>query len=150
MPTFSHIIHSPRFHERADTRPLFCSRLLNYLATGAMGWWGGGVKRFMRTLLLVWSKCRGDNCSEQHCFFFRCFPGHLPAPGGDKLPSPSIKHPSSDSNRDPWTSARAASHLLSCWYHSNDSLAQINQIFRTALYPLLRCVTDVRQTWLDL
>lgn len=74
----------------------------------------------------------------------------LPAPGGDKLPSPSIKHLSSCSNWDPWTTAWAVSHLLSCWYHSNDSLGKINQIFWKALYPLLRCVTDVRQPWLYL
>lgn len=83
-------------------------------------------------------------------FLDASLPPVLQLRGGDKLPSPSIKHPSSCSNWDPWTTARAVSHLLSCWYHSNDSLAKINQIFWKALYPLLRCVTDVRQTWLHL
>lgn len=74
----------------------------------------------------------------------------FPAPGGDKLPSPSIKHPCSCSSWDPWTTAWAVSHLVSCWYHSNDSLAKINQLFWKALYSLLRCVTDVGQTRLRL
>lgn len=83
-------------------------------------------------------------------FFLKSIsPLFFPAPGGYKLPSPSIKHPSSCSNRDPGPPV-TVSHLLSCWYHSNDSLAKINQIFWKALYPLPRCVTDVRQTWLHL
>lgn len=48
------------------------------------------------------------------------------------------------------TTSVAASHLLPCWYHSGSSLAKINQIWWKALYPLLRCVTDVRQAWLHL
>lgn len=48
------------------------------------------------------------------------------------------------------TTSVAVSHLLPCWYHSGSSLAKINQILWKALYPLLRCVTDVRQTWLHL
>lgn len=69
---------------------------------------------------------------------------------GDKLPSPSIKHPCSRSNWEPPTPAWEVSHLLLCWYHSSGSLAKINQIFWKALYPLLRYLTDVRQTWLHL
>lgn len=48
------------------------------------------------------------------------------------------------------TTSVAVSHLLPCWYHSGSSLAKINQILWKALYPLLRCVTDVRQAWLHL
>lgn len=94
----------------------------------------------------------GDNRAK-HFFFSSSswmHPALFPLREGDKLPSPSIKHPSSCSNWDPWTTAWAVSHLLPCWYHSNDSLAKINQIFWKALYPLPRCVTDVRQTWLHL
>lgn len=48
------------------------------------------------------------------------------------------------------TTSVPVSHLLPCCYHSGSSLAKINQILWKALYPLLRCVTDVRQAWLHL
>lgn len=88
--------------------------------------------------------------TPQSTFVFQTLLTPFPSPGRDKLPSPSIKHPSSCSSGDPWSAAGAVSHLLSCWYRSSDSLAKINQIFWKALCRLLRCVTDVRQTWLHL
>lgn len=48
------------------------------------------------------------------------------------------------------TTSAPVSHLFPCWYQSGSSLAKINQILWKALYPLLRCVTDVRQAWLHL
>lgn len=73
-------------------------------------------------------------------------------PGGDKLPSPPIKHPCSSSKAQDLLDHRWSCEPLTLpgRHHSNDSLAKINQKFWTALYPLLRCVTDVRQTWLQL
>lgn len=120
ITSLPHIIHSAsrppaRFtfqHKDNDTRTLFCSRLLNNLAKRSRG--------FMRTLLLMF-EVHGVEITTVST---KVHLSLLPPPGGDKLPSPPIKHPSSCSNWDPWTSARAVSHLLSCWYHSNDSLGK--------------------------
>lgn len=65
-------------------------------------------------------------------FRMHIFP-HL-AVRGDKVPTPSIKHQSSCFKWDLWTTAWAESHLLSCWYHSNNSLAKINEMFWKAFY----------------
>lgn len=82
--------------------------------------WQSEAGGFMRTLLLMF-EVHGVEITTVST---KVHLSLLPPPGGDKLPSPPIKHPSSCSNWDPWTSARAVSHLLSCWYHSNDSLGK--------------------------
>lgn len=93
-------------------------------------------------LVLVWTWCRSEykNTLLAASWPFEVINCH-------HLPSNTHAAAQTGSPRPP---AWEVSHLLLCWYHSSGSLAKINQIFWKALYPLLRYLTDVRQTWLHL